>query len=258
MMFRSTHFWKFWLPPHLLAVFGLLFVHDAKVLFTFLVSYVFISGLGVAVGFHRYFSHKAFATSKFWQHAMLYFGCLACHGHPLFWVALHRGLHHRFSDEERDPHSPRHGIWQAYQGYAFSIDPKTVPLKAAADFLRAKDWQWSVKHYSRVVHGTWLALAALSLLVGPWLIVGVALAQVWAIHQEALVNVVGHVNGLGAYRNYETADKSVNRPILGLLTWGQALHNNHHGDAGNPDFGSVRPYEFDPSMIWIKLIRRAT
>ena len=256
-MLKSSHFWKFWLPPHLIAGVGLWFAHDWKVLFTFFISYALISGLGVAVGFHRYFSHKAFTTSVLWQHAMLYFGSLACHGNVLFWVALHRGLHHRYSDEKQDPHSPCHGIWQAYQGYAFTIDPKTVPLRAGVDIIRRKDWEWAITHYTKIVYGTWLALLLVSAVSGQWwLLIGFALAQVWAIHQEAAVNVLGHTNGFGAYRNYDTEDKSVNRPILGLLTWGQALHNNHHGDAGNPNFGGVRWYELDPSMLWIKAISK--
>lgn len=256
-MINSPHFWKVWLPPHLFAILGLYHVNTWQVWLTAFVCYCLISGLGVAVGFHRYFSHKAFVTSSFWQQAMLYFGSLACHGHPFFWVALHRGLHHRFSDTEKDPHSPiAHSWWTAYQGYAFDPTlPGKVPLRAGADFLRHPEWQWTVKHYHKVLWGTWIAVVLISIAFPP-LIVGLALAQVWAIHQEALVNVVGHLNGLGAYRNYNTDEFSVNRPVLGLFTWGQALHNNHHGDAGNPNFGGVRKYEFDPSMLWIKSIQK--
>lgn len=256
-MLKNLHFWRVWLPPHLLAIAGLLLVgiswQAVAIAFAF---YTLISGLGVAVGFHRFFSHKAFKTSPFWEQAMLYFGCLSCQGGPFFWVALHRGLHHRYSDTEKDPHSPvAHSLWTAYQGYTFDNNlGKAVPLRAAADFLRQPSWHWAMNHYHKVLYGTW----AVALLIGvfyPPFLLGLALAQVWAIHQEAIVNVLGHVGGLGAYRNYDTSDQSVNRPLLGLITWGQALHNNHHGDAANPDFGSVRPYEFDPSMLWIKAIR---
>lgn len=258
-MLKNSHFWKVWLPPHLFLLGGVIFAPDWKIAVVGFIFYTLISGLGVAVGLHRFFSHKAFKTNKFWEQMMLFFGCLACHGNPLFWVALHRGLHHRYSDTEKDPHSPVvHSWWTAYQGYAF--DPKlvdTVPIRAGADFLRHPEWQWTVKHYHKVLWGTWLLMAVISAFVGWWLFVGFAAAQVWAIHQEAIVNVLGHTKGFGAYRNYEdTKDFSVNRPILGLITWGQSLHNNHHGNAGSPDFGSVRWYEFDPSMLWIYSIQR--
>lgn len=260
-MLKNLHFYRVWLPPHVFAAIGLWFVHDWKVLAAFLVAYTLISGLGVAVGLHRYFSHKSFVTNAFWQHAMLFFGCMACHGNPLFWVALHRGLHHRFSDTDKDPHSPvTNSMWTAYQGYAF--DPalvSKVSMRAGADFLRNPSWMWTVNRYHTVLWGTWMVLAALSFVVGPWLLVGFACAQVWAIHQEAVVNVAGHTDGWGAYRNYETADHSQNRNLLGLVTWGQALHNNHHGDAASPSFANPtafpQRFEFDPSMLWINLIR---
>lgn len=262
-MLKSLHFWRVWLVPHVLLVAGLaLYGGDWRTLLTGFVFYTLISGLGVAVGFHRFFSHKAFKTNRFWEQMMLYWGSMACHGHPLFWVALHRGLHHRFSDTDRDPHSPvAHSLWTSYQGYAF--DPKLieqVPLRAGTDFLRHPDWQWTVKHYHKVLWLSWVVVAVVSwVLNAPWLMIGLAGAQTWAIHQEALVNVVGHVSGFGAYRNYDVDDKSVNRNLLGLFTWGQALHNNHHGDAGNPSFANSakfpQRFEFDPSMLWIWTIQ---
>lgn len=262
-MLGSLHFWRVWLPPHVLAVAGIVLFPSWNILWTALIGYTLISGLGVAVGLHRYFSHKAFVANKFWQQAMLLCGMIACHGHPLFWVALHRGLHHRFADTDRDPHSPiAHSWWTAYQGYAF--DPKLVeqvPLRAGADFLRHPDWQWSVTHYHKVLYAVWLVFATLSWYFNaPWLLVGLTCAQVYGIHQEALVNLVGHIGGFGAYRNYlETGEHSVNRNLLGLFTWGQALHNNHHGDAGNPSFANSakfpQRFEFDPSMLWIWAIQ---
>jgi fatty-acid desaturase len=66
------------------------------------------------------------------------------------------------------------------------------------------------------------------------------------------------ISGFGAYRNYETNDKSVNRNWLGLITWGQALHNNHHACAADGNFAQgykfYKRFEFDPSMLWINVI----
>ena len=260
-MLKNLHFWRVWLPPHLLAVFGWWQLGwDWRALAAFFVFYTLISGLGVAVGLHRFFSHKAFKTSGFWEQMMLYWGMLACHGNPLFWVALHRGLHHRYSDTDKDPHSPvTHSIWHSYQGYAF--DPtlvQQVPIRAGVDFLRHPEWQWSVNRYHTTLWATWWLAFTLSAIFGTWwLFVGLVTAQVWAIHQEAVVNVLGHVSGFGAYRNFEIDDKSVNRNWLGLITWGQALHNNHHARAADGNFAQPRHshrFEFDPSMLWINAI----
>lgn len=249
-MLRNLHFWRVWLPPHALAIAGLWWCGSITVWLVALAFYVLISGLGVAVGLHRFFSHKAFETSRFWSQVMLFCGVLAAHGNPLFWVALHRGLHHRYADKERDPHSPLHGVLHAYQGYAFTIDASKVPLRAAADFLRHPEWQWSVKHYHAVLWTAWLVAG----LISPVVLTALAMAQVWAIHQEALVNVLGHTRR-GAYRNHDTDDMSVNRPLLGLFTWGQALHNNHHADPSRYNFGE-RWFEFDPCRLWVAVIRR--
>lgn len=253
-MLKNPHFWKVWLPPHLITLAGLIMIPSWTIAAWAFIFYCLISGLGVAVGFHRYFSHRAFKTSQVWDQLMLYFGCLACHGNPFFWVALHNGLHHRYSDTDKDPHSPIHGLWHAYQGYAFTLDPKSVPLKAGAGFLRQSSWQWSVRYYHKVLWMSWIIAG----LISPTLLVGLAVAQVWAIHQEATVNLLGHISGFGAYRNFDTKDLSVNRNLLGLITWGQALHNNHHHAPNKYDFGSIRWYEFDPCRIWVALIRKQT
>ena len=255
-MLKNLHFWRVWLPPHVMAAVGWWYTGwDWRALAAFFVFYTLISGLGVAVGLHRYFSHRSFSTSRFWEQVMLYTSVLACHGNALFWVALHR-VHHKWSDTEKDLHSPiTHSVWESYQGYAFNTEAlKTVPIRLGGDFIRESSWQWNVKHYNKVLWLTWIVVIAVSwLLDAPWIVTGLALAQVWAIHQEAVVNVLGHTKGFGAYRNFETEDKSVNRWLLGLLTWGQALHNNHHAKQTKASFAH-RWFEFDPCMLWIHVI----
>lgn len=262
-MFKSPHFWKVWLPPHIMALIGLWFYHDGDTLFYFLCFYVLLSGLGIAVGFHRYLSHRAFTTNWFWRELMLYTGCLACQGAPVFWVALHRGLHHAFTDTERDPHSPIHGRWQAYQGYSFDAEAMNVPLRAAGDLLRDKSisnyWtRWMSNHYPQFLWTAWIAYGALSWYFDvPQLFVGLVCAQVWAINQEAIINLFGHSNWLGAKPDFKTGDLSVNRPWLALITWGQALHNNHHHNASIADFAFYKRswWWVDPSMLIVALIR---
>lgn len=257
-VFTSLHYWRVWIIPHAMLgasieAFGISWQAVAAAF----IFYTLISGLGVAVGFHRFFSHKSFKTSRLWEQLMLYFGCLACHGNPLFWVALHNGLHHRYSDTEKDVHSPvAHGWWQAYQGYAF--DPQLVdkvPMRAASTFLRHSDWMWAVNHYHKVLYATWAIVGIIAFRFDmPWLFIGLVAAQTWAIHQEAVVNVLGHVSGFGAYRVFNTDDHSVNRNWLALITWGQSLHNTHHAHPIRYDFAAL-PDEFDPSTMWVNMIK---
>ena len=64
-----------------------------------------VSGLGVTVGFHRYFTHGSFKATRPLRIALAIAGSLAMQGRSSSWVADHR-RHHAFSDKEGDPHSP--------------------------------------------------------------------------------------------------------------------------------------------------------
>jgi len=65
---------------------------------------VFKVGVCMSVCLHRYAAHAAFhchwATNLF----LGALGCLANQGGPIWWASQHR-THHKFCDEERDPHS---------------------------------------------------------------------------------------------------------------------------------------------------------
>jgi stearoyl-CoA desaturase (delta-9 desaturase) len=58
-----------------------------------------LTGIGVTVGYHRLFTHRAFQTKQWvrWTFAIL--GSMAVEGPVLAWVADHR-KHHQFSDQE--------------------------------------------------------------------------------------------------------------------------------------------------------------
>ena len=61
--------------------------------------------LGITVGYHRYFSHRAFRTSRPMQFILALMGATSVQRGPLWWAAHHRH-HHKHSDTEQDHHSP--------------------------------------------------------------------------------------------------------------------------------------------------------
>src|SRR3981189_3404593 len=68
-----------------------------------------ITGLGLTVGYHRLFTHRAFSTSVPVSCLLIVMGSMAGRGPMLSWVAMHR-RHHELSDHEGDLHSPNlHG-----------------------------------------------------------------------------------------------------------------------------------------------------
>ena len=92
----------------------------------------FLTVLGITVGFHRLFTHRAFETNRVVQGILAILGSMAVQGPLLKWVALHR-RHHQFSDKEDDPHSPHEnfqgifgvlrGAWHSHIGWFFTPDP---------------------------------------------------------------------------------------------------------------------------------------
>jgi len=242
------------LPIHVFGVLAL-FNLSPTVLWTLLFGYVFISGYGIAVCYHRYYSHKAFKTSKPIQALMTYFGVLSGQGSPIFWAAVHRGYHHPFADTEKDLHSPvAHGWFTAYIGWILFLVPKKFKIRAVGDMLRDPIVMFFHKHYYKALWITWVVVALVS-----WeLFLGLCLAQMYAFHQENLVDLFCHIKSpiMGiSYRNYETKDKSVNVFPFGYFSWGQAWHNNHHGKPADYNFGE-KWWEFDPAKVLVSLIKR--
>ena len=90
-----------------------------------------VSGLGITVGYHRFFTHKSFSTSRPVAFLLGVFGSMAMQGSIIEWAAVHRS-HHQHSDDEGDPHSPHasrgtwagvlgvvRGFWHAHAGWLF-------------------------------------------------------------------------------------------------------------------------------------------
>lgn len=241
------------LPIHVAALLALGYaIHDG---FTgwwmFLIGWFLIAGCGIVVGFHKHLAHNAFVTHPWISKALAYLGSLGCQGSPVWWVAFHCGYHHRYTEQEKDWSSPRHGYWQSFIGWQMGEAVTNTNLKHASRLLRDPFYHFLHKHYRYVVWGTVAAALAISPHVAAY---GLILPMFVAMHQENVTDLLGHVRWAG-YRNYDTNDDSINNPILGLLTWGQMLHNNHHGDPANVSF-SKRWWEIDPTMPIVKLLRK--
>jgi fatty-acid desaturase len=146
-----------WLPMHIMAVMSF-FYFDVVTLIAFLLGYVMVSGFGIAVGYHRFYSHRSFKTYKWIQALMTWGGVLACQGKPIYWVSVHRTKHHPFADTPRDLHSPVLGWWSAYMGWMFKICPKTAKLTGVNDLIKDKIVVWFHRNYYNVLWCTWLLI----------------------------------------------------------------------------------------------------
>ncbi len=186
--------------------------------------------------YHRYFSHKAFHTSRSMQFIFAILGATAVQRGPLWWASHHR-QHHAYSDRAEDAHSPvQHGLIWSHIGWFLAdinFPTKTERIKELLKFpeLRFLD------RFDVIVPivfalaifglGVYLEQAAPQLATNGWqlLVWGFVIATVLLYHATFSVNSLAHTWGK---RRYQTIDQSRNNWLIALLTLGEGWHNNHH------------------------------
>lgn len=232
----------------------------------------FFGTLGINLCYHRLLTHQGFVCPRWLEHIFATLGICCLQGTPARWVAIHR-MHHQYSDEQPDPHSPLVTFLWGHMGWVYIENREINSLanydRYARDVLRdpyyfslerklAWVWinlaQWSVFFLAGFGAGwamTGQAMAGvqfgLSLLVwGVWL----RTVAVW--HITWSVNSLAHVWG---YQNYETGENSRNNWFVALVSNGEGWHNNHHADQCSAAHGH-RWWEFDVTYLTILLLEK--
>ena len=222
----------------------------------FLGMYI-VTGVGITVGYHRLFTHRAFETSRVMQFILAVLGSMAVQGPLMQWVAMHR-RHHQHSDQDGDPHSPHlhgggfldlvRGAWHAHVGWVFKPDPADL-----AHYNRDL-------RQSRTLFPLWVALGLLipavlgGVLTGSWMgalfgLIWGGLARIFLVHHITWsVNSVCHIWGR---RPYASGDHSRNNFLFGILALGEGWHNNHHAFPTSARHG-LRWWQFDLSYCVIR------
>lgn len=178
---------------------------------------------GITAGYHRYFSHRSYKTSRAFQFVLAVLGILSMQKGPLWWAAIHRH-HHQHSDHDPDHHSPSlKGFFWAHVGWVLSPDHEGTDLDRVRDFAKYPELRWLDRWYA--VPG--VVLAVVMFLIGglgalAW---GFFLSTVLVWHGTFAINSLTHIFGT---RRYPTTDNSRNSLILALITLGEGWHNNHH------------------------------
>jgi len=252
----SKYSWFSFVPFLLLGLLTVvLFVNGViplhYLVFTF-INWCLIAGLGVAVGYHRIFSHVTHNLPTWKENIILFFGTLSGEGSSITWSAVHRGYHHKYSDTDKDLHTPVKGVYHAFFGWTTKITESNpnVSLKYAGPILRKKNHVWFHEHQMKILWGVPLLVALFDWKLS---LAMFCLPTAITLIQDNLTNVLGHRQAFIGYRNFETNDYSQNNFILGYLGWGQGWHNNHHYDPKSFDFGSSvsgKWWEFDPCRLF--------
>jgi stearoyl-CoA desaturase (delta-9 desaturase) len=203
-----------------------------------------VRAFGIGAGFHRYFSHRSFKTSRGFQYVLAVLGTMAVQKGVLWWAAHHR-RHHQYADQEGDPHSPaRGGFWWSHLGWFLAPDYEATDWSRIRDFACYPELVWLNEH--ALVPP--LALAGGLYLAGglEWLLWGFVVSTTLLWHMTYAVNSLAHRWGR---RRYETPDESRNNLWLALLYLGEGWHNNHHRHMSSARAG-LRWWEIDP-IYWV-------
>ncbi len=238
-----------WFHVHAVAAF---FTFSWTNLWVALALYFVAVGLGISMGYHRLHTHRGFKTFKLFDYFLAVCGTLTLEGGPIFWVATHR-LHHQYSDEPKDPHSPRvSGFW-AHMGWiifgeAHHNDTARM-ARYAPDLGNDPFYRWLTTYH-------WVPLTVLGftlLAIGGWGLVNWAifLRVVVGLHATWLVNSATHMWGR---RRFATKDDSKNSWWVALLTFGEGWHNNHHAHPVSARHG-LAWYELDITWMLLRVLR---
>lgn len=192
-------------------------------------------------GYHRYFSHRSYQTSRLFQFILACLGASSAQKGPLWWASHHRH-HHRHSDTEEDVHPPFiHGVWYAHVGWVLSSQFVKPRLELMKDFLQFPELRFIDRYHlippailAAIVYGfgvycekffPGLHTNGLQMLV--W---GFFVSTVFLYHGTFCINSLAHLVGS---RRFNTGDHSKNSLFLALITLGEGWHNNHHRYPGS-------------------------
>ena len=180
--------------------------------------------------YHRYFSHRSFRTSRFWQFIFAVCGMTAAQRGPLWWAAHHRH-HHLHSDTEEDSHSPREGFWRSHIGWFTDVQHYHTDYSRIGDFAKYPELVFLNRYDSIVPISLMVGLYALGEWVIPnggglqFLVWGGCISTVAVYHVTFCINSLCHIFG---NQRFDSGDDSRNNLWLALVTMGEGWHNNHH------------------------------
>jgi stearoyl-CoA desaturase (delta-9 desaturase) len=235
-----------------------------------MVGFYVLTCLGVTLGFHRLFTHRAFETSRPFRAVVAVIGSMAVQGSVIKWVADHR-KHHAFTDQEGDPHSPHlsgpgfsgavKGLWHAHMGWLFEVVGTADENRFAPDLVKDRALRVIDKLF-----GLWVALSfaipfALGWAIGGGLgtaltaVLWGGLVRVFLLHHVTWsINSVCHFFGR---RRFDIRDESRNVFWLAPFSMGEAWHHNHHAFPTSA-FHGLRVWEklADPTGLLIALFEK--
>jgi stearoyl-CoA desaturase (delta-9 desaturase) len=229
---------------HILFAGGIYYVvstHEYYWLGISLVWFCLVRIIGVNAGLHRYFSHRSYKTTKFWERVITFFVINACYSTPIVYSAKHR-----------DHHSSGYELYEGKTYLDFTPASKEQMTKWVRDLLQNRDLVFVQKYYIHIMVAYMILLALFNPLLTIFIFSIPACLCINPFAGGAL-HFFGH-NRYG-YQNFPREDGSKNNTLCNILTVGEGLHNNHHNNPNHWNF-KAKWWEIDPPGIFIRLIKK--
>lgn len=246
------HTWLIILPIYLLFLFSLTQFETYSVwhFFGFMMTWILIGGFGLEVGLHRFFSHGSFKCSNLIERILSVLGILSLNGSPIFWKSIHVA-HHRYTDTINDPHSPLKGGWNSYLGWIVSKESiSNIKIVFAGKKMLGDPFQLFLhKHQYFLI---WISFILIFMIDTSFFWMCFIPAVFLSFNQGLLVNYFCHSHY--GYTNFKINNNSKNIKWLSYITFGLALHNNHHQNPNNLNFACAK-YEYDIGYYLAKCIK---
>jgi len=240
--------WPFW-GVHITALAGAIVVGWSWNALWWLVGSYLVRMFAITAGYHRYFSHRTFKTSRIVQLILALLAMSSAQQGVLWWASHHRN-HHQHSDAAGDVHSPRRGFWWSHMFWLMARPNRTTHLDRVKDLARYPELRFLDRIDLLFAVGVGFAIyfigGATALFWGHF----VSIVLVW--HVTFCINSLAHVWGS---QRYATADDSRNNGMLAVLTLGEGWHNNHHHYPGSARQGFFW-WEIDVTYWVLKVLEK--
>lgn len=217
---------------HISFFLGLYYFNVWYILLSLIICHLIFSGLCGTVFFHRVVTHKN-TINPIIENILLWLSTLGASGSALGWAATHRA-HHRYSDTEKDPHSPKHlGLLKTY----WYSSANESSIRYVPDLLKKKKYLFQHKYYFLLLSIFHLLFISLFSYEIYWTVCIVPAFLMW--FTGSIINCFGH-----------DSNGPINNNLLGLFLVGEGWHKNHHEYASNPQFG-----KYDLGYLIYRMIR---
>ena len=192
----------------------------------------------VTGGYHRYFAHRSYKTSRVFQFIIAFMAQTSLQKGALWWASHHR-VHHRTSDTSQDPHSMKlYGFWYSHIGWIMGPDYKETDYKTINDYAKYPELVWLNKYHLLppfvLMAAVWIigSIVNTGSIINAFtpegmsgVVIGFFLSTIILYHGTFSINSIMHKFGK---QRYESGDESKNNLLLALITLGEGWHNNHH------------------------------